>query len=317
MNNYSVNVFWGKDKTFRFVPGIRNRFGVYVPIPEGREISFSNNYEEIGHVYLQTAQKALNHLGEDLDMRKAKPKYISFKGFKSQNDFDLKHFLISSIAKNDKINFTFTVWHKNEFCLYKNDPICSKEIPYDSSAKTIGLTIFAVLEMAQKSFPELDIFSNKKYIIETPILPINSTTIYAKGIQGEHFINAIRNISSDVTITKFKAYDVFSDNSTNCFIENDIHKLFELSKLCSDMYCFSAYSVVGFYGFFHYVNGECVRAYASLDEDGSIPYNLGKISEAEMILNLNLPRTSEQFSECVFDNLNFSTLQDIAECMLK
>lgn len=32
---FSVNVFLGKDKIIRFIPGIKNKFGVYVPIPEG------------------------------------------------------------------------------------------------------------------------------------------------------------------------------------------------------------------------------------------------------------------------------------------
>lgn len=40
------NVFLGEDKYIRFVPGVQNRFGIYVPIPEGIEVSFESNEAE-------------------------------------------------------------------------------------------------------------------------------------------------------------------------------------------------------------------------------------------------------------------------------
>ena len=61
MKDFSVNVFLGKDKIIRFVPGVKNRFGIYVPIPEGLEVQFNSSPKEIGKVYLKTANNALKH----------------------------------------------------------------------------------------------------------------------------------------------------------------------------------------------------------------------------------------------------------------
>lgn len=61
--DFSVNIFLGKDKVIRFVPGVRNKFGIYVPIPEGMEVPLTSSAKEIGKVYLNTANNALNHFG--------------------------------------------------------------------------------------------------------------------------------------------------------------------------------------------------------------------------------------------------------------
>ena len=161
MKDFSVNVFLGKDKIIRFVPGVRNRFGIYVPIPEGLEVPFNSNPKEIGKVYLKTANNALNHYGEDLDMKTAKPKYVSFKGFKSQKKFNLEHFCFSSFAINGKIKFTFLPWHKNEFCLLKSDIECIVEITRTNDEVIIGKSILDIIEKADKAYPELNILSNK------------------------------------------------------------------------------------------------------------------------------------------------------------
>lgn len=159
--DFSVNVFLGKDKIIRFVPGVRNRFGIYVPIPEGLEVPFNSTTKEIGDIYLKTANNALNHYGEDLDRRTAKPKYISFKKFKSQKQFNLEHFCFSSFAINGTINFTFLPWHKNEFCLLKSDIECIIEIARTDDKDIIGKAILDIIEKADKNYPELNILSDK------------------------------------------------------------------------------------------------------------------------------------------------------------
>lgn len=155
--DFSVYIFLGKDKVIRLVPGVRNKFGIYVPIPEGIEVPLTSNAKEIGKVYLSTANNALNHFGEDLDMRTAKPKYISFKNFKSQKEFNLKHFCFSSFALNEKIKFTFLPWHKNEFCLLKSDTECIVEITLTDDEETIGEAILNIIKKANEAYPDLKI----------------------------------------------------------------------------------------------------------------------------------------------------------------
>ena len=145
------SLFLGKDKIIRFVPGVRNRFGIYVPIPEGLEVPFNSNPSEIGKVYLQTVNNALKHYGEDLDMKTAEPKYISFKGFKSQKDFDMKHYCISSFALNERIIFTFLPWHKNEFCLLKSDIECVVETIQTDDESIIGKAILEIIKRQTKN----------------------------------------------------------------------------------------------------------------------------------------------------------------------
>ncbi len=157
---FSVNVFLGQDKMIRFVPGVRNKCGVYVPIPEGLEVPFNSSPQDIGKVYLKTASNALKHFGEDLDMRKAPPKYISFKGFKSQKEFNLKHFCFSSFCINGKIKFTFMLWHKNQFCLLKEDIKCVVEIDKTDNELIIGNAILEVIKKASNAYPEMNILSN-------------------------------------------------------------------------------------------------------------------------------------------------------------
>lgn len=155
--DFSVNIFLGKDKIIRFVPGVRNDFGIYVPIPEGLEVPLNSTANEIGNVYLKAAGNALKHYGENLDMKTAKPKYISFKGFKSQKDFDLKHFCFSSFASNNKIKFTFLPWHKNEFCLLKSDKECIVEITQAKDKNIIGEAILEIINIANRKYPNLNI----------------------------------------------------------------------------------------------------------------------------------------------------------------
>lgn len=156
--DFSVNIFLGKDDVIRFVPGVKNRFGIYVPIPEGLEVPISSGPEEIGSVYLKTAGNALKHFGEDLDMRTAKPKCTSFKGFRSQKDFNLKHFCFSSFALEGKIKFTFLPLHKNEFCLLTSDKECVLEIAQTTDALTIGNAILDIIKTASNTYPELNIY---------------------------------------------------------------------------------------------------------------------------------------------------------------
>ena len=154
---FSVNVFLGKDKIIRFVPGVKNRFGIYVPIPAGTVVSFNSTPREIGKVYLKTANNALMHSDEDLDMRTAPPKYVSFKGFKSQKQFNLSHFCFSSFCINGKIKFTFLPWHKNEFCLLKSDTKCIVEIETTDDELAIGHAILEIVNKSNEAYPGMGI----------------------------------------------------------------------------------------------------------------------------------------------------------------
>lgn len=157
--DFSVNVFLGKDNIIRFVPGVKNRSGIYVSIPEGLEVPFHSAPQEIGSVYQRAADRALNHYGEDLDMRTAKPKYTSFKRFKSQKDFNAKHFCFSSFGIGGKLKFTFLPWHKNEFCLLKSDQECILEIAQTNDALVVGSAVLDIVKMAAGAYPELNILS--------------------------------------------------------------------------------------------------------------------------------------------------------------
>lgn len=59
---FSVNVFLVKDKIMRFIPGIKNKFGIYVPITEGMEVSLNSSPQEIVKVYLKIVSNAVKHL---------------------------------------------------------------------------------------------------------------------------------------------------------------------------------------------------------------------------------------------------------------
>lgn len=161
MKTFSVTVFLGKDMIIRFVPGVRNSFGIYVPIPEGVEAEYTASSEVIGASYLKAANNALNHSNEDLDMRTAKPKYISFKKFKSQKSFNSNHFCFSSFAIDGKIKFTFLPWHKNQFCLLRSDIECFVEIEETEDVSVIGKAILEIIKKANETYPGLNMLSNK------------------------------------------------------------------------------------------------------------------------------------------------------------
>lgn len=159
---FSVNLFFGEDGSFRFVPGVRNHLNIYVPVAEGVEIPHTTDPVKIGEGYIATAINSLNHYGEDLDIREAPPKYKSFKKFTSQKKFNLSHCLIGSKAINGEIKFTYFIWHKNEFCLLRGDPIIEKVISQDSNSIEIGNAILTVLEEARIAFPNNKILNNDK-----------------------------------------------------------------------------------------------------------------------------------------------------------
>jgi len=191
--DFSVNVFLGKDKVIRFVPGVKNKFGIYVPIPEGTEVSLNSTPKEIGEIYLKATKNALNHFGEDLDMKTASPKYISFNGFKSQKDFDLKHFCFSSFDIDGKIKFTFLPWHKNEFCLLKSDIECTLEIKETSDETIIGNAILEIIEKANKVYPELKIFDDNKNLANETI-----NSILSQFKDKESFMNTLKSEKRDI-----------------------------------------------------------------------------------------------------------------------
>lgn len=90
-------------------------------------------------------------------MRNAPPKYISFKNFKSQKEFNLNHFCFSSFCIDRKIKFTFLPWHKNEFCLLKSDIECIVEIEETNNETIIGNAILEIIKKANEEYPEMGI----------------------------------------------------------------------------------------------------------------------------------------------------------------
>lgn len=315
---FSVNVFLGKDKVIRLVPGVRNRFGIYVPIPEGVEVPLMAGAEEIGNAYFKASKNALAHFGEDLDMRKAKPKYVSFKKFKSQRDFNANHFCFSSFAYNGKIKFTFLPWHNGEFCLLKSDVVCEEEIPIDSNERIIGNSILSIFQAAAEKYPEQNILSDNHTMHIDTSIEKNTTTLFVYEASEEFSRQLRRFTNNDVNMEDLKeGLQSFSSASLSCLLENDISKLEMLSQHCSELYCFSLYSTVGFYGFFHFLYGQCLRGYASLDEDGIVKYNIGETSKEEIVLKLHLPKTSDDFAKKRYDALNATTIQQLASLMIK
>ena len=159
---FGASIFYGEDRYYRFVPLVRNRFGVYVPIEDVVEIPPTTDVEQIGNGYITAAINSLNHYGEDLDVRKAPAIYKSFKNITSQKKFNLSHCKAVGIAKDGEIKFTYTVWHDGEFCLKKSDPVIEKIVSLKSSAAEIGNAILTVFEDAGKAFPHNTILNNDK-----------------------------------------------------------------------------------------------------------------------------------------------------------
>lgn len=159
---FGVSIFYGEDRYYRFIPLVRNRFGVYVHIEEGVEIPPTTDSEQIGNGYITAAVNSLNHYGEDLDMRKAPAIYKSFNKFTAQKRYNLSHCKIVGIAKDGEIKFTYAVWHDGEFCLKKDDPVIEKIVPLKSTAADIGNAILTVFEDAKKAFPHNKILNNDK-----------------------------------------------------------------------------------------------------------------------------------------------------------
>lgn len=157
--SFGVSVFLGQDQILRFIPGIRNKFGIYVPISQGKEIPLSSTVEAIGKAYQEIAQISLSIDGTDLDMRKATPKFKAFRGFRSQKQFNSQHQYIWSFCEDGDIRFTFMLWHNGEFAVLKSDIECKKIIPEDSDAATIGQTILDVFNMADSAYPEKHIWN--------------------------------------------------------------------------------------------------------------------------------------------------------------
>lgn len=317
MQAFGVSVFLGQDQILRFVPGVRNKFGIYVPIPQGKELPLSSTIEAIGMTYQETAQISLSMDGTDLDMRKATPKFKAFRGFRSQKQFNSQHQYIWSFCENGSIRFIFMIWHNGEFVVLKSDIKCEKIISDDSDAATIGQTILDVFNMADSAYPEKHIWETQAQIAPPVSLDKNSTTLFVKGMSAD-FKNAVHMSADEDVICEKIRNDLYSFSSVSLskLTEENLVPLQELAKKCDELYCFSAYTTVGLYSFFHYKNGKCFRGYSSLDEQGEVLYNIGEKSYAEKKLKLNLPPTTTEFAQEKFNDLTFRVVEQIAQHMV-
>lgn len=317
MQSYSVTIFLGIDGKIRFVPGVKNKFGIYVPIPEGVENNFFNDAYMLGKAYCQAAQNALNHYGEDLNMKTAKPKYISFKGFKSQRDFDSKHHCISSFANDGQIEFIFLPNHNGEFALYNSDIECSKTVLQNNDYSVIGQAILDVCKLANKAYPKLNILSNSSNDDISVSLPTNAVTLFFKKAN-DKFFDKIKNLLKDYQVEEYNnGIGSISSFVLHCLVDSDnLSELNLLANECEELICIGSYSTVGFYGFFHYKKGKCLRGYSSLDESGEVLHNIGNISNAEKNLGLKFPQSSDEFAEDGFDEINHESLEKILSLII-
>lgn len=78
---------------------------------------------------------------------------------------------------------------------------------------------------------------------------------------------------------------------------------------CAELICFCSYSTVGSYGFFRYKSGKCLRGYLSLDENGTVLFNVGAISDVEKLLNITFPSNNDEFATEGFDEINHDSLE--------
>lgn len=159
--SFGVKVYLGRDQIIRLVPCPENKCGVFVHLPQGREVPLSHGAYEIGKAYLKTAEEAVEFDGENLVLAAAAPIFKTFKGFKSQKAFNTTQQYIWSYADEGNIYFTFLIWHDGEFALYKGDIKCEKIISDDSDAAAIGQTILDVFNMADSAYPEKHIWGTQ------------------------------------------------------------------------------------------------------------------------------------------------------------
>lgn len=317
MKTFSVTIFLGVDGKIRFVPGVKNKFGIYVPIPEGVENNFFNDAYMLGKAYCQAAQNALNHYGEDLNMKKAKPKYISFKGFKSQRDFDSKHHCLSSFADGRQIEFSFLPNHNGEFALYNSDIECSKIISQNNDYSVIGQAILDVCKLADKAYPELNILSTSDNDDIRVSLPPDSVTLFFKKAN-DKFFDKIKNLLKDYQVEEYNnGIGSISSFDLHCLLDSDnLSELNLLANECEELICIGSYSTVGLYGFFHYKSGKCLRGYLSLDENGTVLFNVGAVSDVEKLLNITFPSNNDEFATEGFDEINHDSLEKILSLII-
>ncbi len=318
MKNFSVSIFLGTDKKLRLIPQVQSNDGPFLPIPEGIESLFSNDLGKLGEIYHQAKKKALNYCSKDIDLKKVLLEYKSFRGFKSQREFNSKHICISSFAMNGKIKFKYLPLHNGEFCSFTTDPQCEIVIPIDSDFSTIGQAILDVLEMANKAYPKLNILYNINSDDTNIALPTNSVALLCKKTSAK-FYEQIKFLIKEFSVEEYKNdFCLISSEKLSCLFENDnLKDLNSIANECEELICLCSYSTVGSYGFFHYKKGKCLRGYLSLDESGTVIHNIGEKSYAEKTLNLKFPPDDDSFANDEFDEINHDFLEKILSVMIK
>lgn len=314
MNPFGVLVYLGIDRIIRFIPQVGVSKGLCMSLSIGEECLF--NFLDIGNAYLKMANVAQNHYGKSVDLKydvehKVFPKYKTLKNFNSN------HYCISSFNKENEIVFRYLSLHNGDFVYWGDDP--STTIPINSTAEEIGKAIITVYEMADKTYPKLNILGKlDNSSPEQFVVLNNSTTLFVKN-QNSLFLEIIKELTKDnfdesEYSNGLKSYSAASLSSL--FNKADLSSFNNLTNNCDELFCFASYSIPGFYGFFHFENGKCIRGYAILDEDGTVQFNIGEKSYVETALKLNLPSTSDKISEDGYDDLNETIINAIAQIWL-
>ena len=316
MNPFGVLIYLGTDRIIRFIPQVEVSKGICMSLLMGEECSFGFNCLDLGNAYLKMASIAQNHYGKSADLKddvehKVFPKYKTLRNFNSNN------YCISSFNEENEIVFNYLSLRNGDFVHWKGDP--STTIPINSSAEEIGKAIITVYEMADKAYPKLNILgkSDSQKAVQF-VVPNNSTTLFVKN-QNSLFLEIIKELTKDnfdesEYSNGLKSYSAASLSSS--FNKADLSSFNNLTNNCDELFCFASYSIPGFYGFFHFENGKCIRGYAVLEENGTVQFNVGDKSEAETALNLNLPPTSDEISEDGYDDLNETIINEIAQLWL-
>ncbi len=327
-NDFAVIIYLGTDKIIRFIPKIE-KGGLLFPLPIGEEYPLEYNYSEIGATYLKVAKisQSYNKKSETLQdyngkklAQKLNTEYKAFPKFKTNKNFNRNHICgILTFTDENKIVFRYLSSRNGEFICWKDDDLCNTNIPINSTEEEIGKAIISVYEKADRAYPKLNILgkSDSQKTVQF-VVPNNSTTLFVKN-QNSLFLEIIKELTKDnfdesEYSNGLKSYSAASLSSL--FNKADLSSFNNLTNNCDELFCFASYSIPGFYGFFHFENGKCIRGYAILDEDGTVQFNIGEKSYVETALKLNLPPTSDEISEDGYDDLNETIINDIAQIWL-
>ena len=324
MKEYAVLVYFEKDQILRVLPQY-NLKCPRVPLLNCGSICDSLNPTKIGEAYFKAADTSIQHENDSYTFKNFGKEHTAFKGFSSRKNFFENNICIATALYNGTIKFrhfpkqkdgTFTCLTTDKECVQRLAP--NINLMYGISAEDFGKALLDFVSEIDTTFPEYHLFGDEDNTYKSEFsLANNQTTLFVKGEKAE--FKKVLSTICDVEPEKdsFNEYTSYAAEEYSCFVEESIENLQTLSKACDELFCFASYSVVGFYGFFHFKNGKCMRAFATLDEDGTVQYSIGNPCRAEKELKLDLPKDTDQMIAENFLGLDFEILQKIAQLLLQ